>query len=158
MKTSKPVLLAVGIMSLALVGFALYLQHAKNMLPCPLCVIQRYVFVGLALACFIFAALPRALTRPGAALGALIALSGLGVAGWHLWVKAHPSVSCGIDPLETSLNKIPTAELLPYVFKADGLCTTEYAPILGLQTPHWSFIWFAIFTLALLWAALRQSR
>lgn len=158
MKTSKPVLLAVGIIALSLVGFALYLQHVKNMLPCPLCVIQRYIFVGLALACFMFAALPRALTRLGAALGALVALSGVGVASWHLWVKAHPSVSCGIDPLETSLNKIPTAELLPYVFKADGLCSTEYAPILGLQTPDWSLIWFSIFALVLIWAALRQSR
>ncbi|HJV53650.1 MAG TPA: disulfide bond formation protein B [Noviherbaspirillum sp.] len=158
MKTSKPVLLAVGVIALSLVGFALYLQHVKNMLPCPLCVIQRYIFVGLALVCFIFAALPNAAARLGAALAALTALSGVGVASWHLWIKAHPSVSCGIDPLETSLNKIPTAELLPYVFKADGLCTTEYAPILGLQTPSWSFIWFTIFALILIWAALRRSR
>lgn len=158
MKTSKPVLLAIGILSLALVGTALYLQHVKNMLPCPLCVIQRYLYVGLALVCFIFAALPRGAARFGAALGALIALSGVGVAGWHLWVRAHPKVSCGIDPLETALNKIPGAELLPSVFKADGLCTADYAPILGLQVPDWSMIWFVILTLTLVWAALRQSR
>ena len=157
MKISKSVFIAVGTISLALVGFALYLQHVKNNLPCPLCVIQRYVFVGLALLCFLVAALPKNAARIGASLGALTALSGVGVAGWHLWVKAHPSVSCGIDPLETALNKIPSAELLPFLFKADGLCTTEYAPILGLQTQTWSLIWFAIFTLALMWAALRKG-
>lgn len=158
MKNTKTLLVAVGIVALALVGFALYLQHGKDMLPCPLCVIQRYIYVGLALVCFIVAALPSGLTRAGTGLAALTALSGVGVAGWHLWIKAHPNVSCGIDPLETSLNKIFTAELLPFLFKADGLCTTEYAPILGLQTPSWSFIWFSIFSIVLLWTALRRSR
>ena len=157
MKTSKPVLLAVGVIALALVGFALYLQHVEDQQPCPLCVIQRYVFIAIALACFIFAALPRGATRFGASLGALTALGGAGVAGWHIWVKAHPAISCGIDPLETSLNKLPTAELLPYVFKADGFCSTEYPPILGLSTPQWAAIWFVALALVLIWAALRRS-
>ncbi|HJV76093.1 MAG TPA: disulfide bond formation protein B [Noviherbaspirillum sp.] len=158
MKTSKPVLLAVGVIALALVGFALYLQHVEEQQPCPLCVIQRYVFIAIALVCFLFAALPRGATRFGASLGALTALGGAGVAGWHIWVKAHPAISCGIDPLETSLNKLPTAELLPYVFKADGFCSTEYPPILGLSTPQWSAIWFGALALVLIWAALRRSR
>lgn len=158
MKTSKPVLLAVGLTAFALVGFALYLQHAKDMLPCPLCVLQRYAFISVGLICLLFAALPRAVTKVGASLGALAALTGAGIAGWHLWVKAHPSISCGIDPLETSLNKIAAAEWLPFVFKADGLCSAEYAPILGLSTPQWSLIWFSTFALVLIWAGLRQSR
>lgn len=158
MKTSKPVLLAVGIIALGLLGFALYLQHVKDMLPCPLCVIQRYAFTAVALICFIFTVLPRGVTRLGTRLATLAALAGAGVAGWHLWIKAHPAVSCGIDPLETSLNRIPTAELLPFLFKADGLCTTEYAPILGLSIPQWSLLWFVIFILMLLWASLRQTQ
>lgn len=156
MKTSKRVLLAVGLIALALVGFALYLQHIEGQMPCPLCVIQRYVFVGIALACFLFAALPRGATRFGATLGTLTAVGGAGVAGWHVWIKAHPTVSCGIDPLETALNKFPTAELMPFLFKADGLCTAEYPPILGLSTPQWALIWFVAFALLLLWAALRR--
>jgi disulfide bond formation protein DsbB len=158
MKTSKPVLLVVAFISLGLLAYALYLQHMQNMLPCPLCIIQRYAFAAVAVICLLFALLPQAATRLGANLGALAALAGAAVAGWHLWVKAHPSVSCGIDPLETSLNKIPTAELLPFVFKADGLCTTEYAPILGLSIPQWSLLWFAVFAILLIWASLRQSQ
>ncbi|RZI44978.1 disulfide bond formation protein B [Herbaspirillum sp. HC18] len=158
MKTSKPVLIAVGVIALGLVGFALFLQHVKGQMPCPLCVIQRYAFILLALACFAFAALPRTATRFGAILGTFIALAGAGVAGWHVWVKAHPSVSCGIDPLETALNRYPTAELLPFVFKADGLCSAEYPPVLGLSNPQWSLIWFSTFALALIWIALRRSR
>ena len=125
----RPVLLAVALVSMILLAVALYLQHVMNMLPCPLCVIQRYAFAALA---------------------------GLGVAGYHLWIKANPTISCGIDPLETSLNTIPTARLLPFLFQADGLCTTEYAPILGLSIPQWSFIWFGIFAIALGWTAWRR--
>jgi disulfide bond formation protein DsbB len=158
MKTSRPVLFVVALVSFALLGFALYLQHVQNMLPCPLCIIQRYAFAAVGLISLLFAVLPRGATKVGASLGTLAALSGAGVAGWHLWVKAHPTVSCGIDPLETSLNKIPTAELLPFLFKADGLCTAEYAPIIGLSIPQWSLLWFAVFAIVLFWAALRQSR
>ena len=157
MKTSKSIFLTVGAVALALLGYALYLQHVQGMQPCPLCVLQRYAFAAVALICFIVAALPRGATRAGAGLGSVAALSGASVAGWHLWVKAHPTVSCGIDPLETSLNRIPTAELMPFLFKADGLCATEYAPIFGLSIPQWSLVWFSIFAIVLLWTALRKT-
>jgi disulfide bond formation protein DsbB len=156
MKTSKPILVAVGLVCLGLLAFALYLQYVEKMLPCPLCIIQRYAFAAVALICFVSALLPARATRIGAGVGVLAALSGAGVAGWHLWVKAHPSVSCGIDPLETSLNRIPTAELLPFLFKADGLCTTEYAPILGLSIPQWSLLWFIAMSIVLIRAAMRR--
>lgn len=43
MKKAKPVLLAVAFVSLALLAFALYLQHVENMQPCPLCVRKSVV-------------------------------------------------------------------------------------------------------------------
>lgn len=156
MKTIKPVLVIVAVIALGLVGFALYLQHYMGWAPCPLCVIQRYLFVLLAVVCLLFALLPRGASRFGAGLGSLISLSGAGVAGWHVWVKANPTVSCGIDPLETSLNRIPPAEWFPFLFKADGLCATPYPPILGLDTPQWSLVWFSLFAISLGWAALRR--
>ncbi len=149
MKTSKPLLLAVALASIALLGVGLYLQHVKDMQPCPWCVIQRYAFTAVALICLISAALPRSASKAGAGLGLLAALSGIGAAGWHLWVKAHPAMSCGIDPMETSLNTIPTAKLLPFLFQANGFCTTEYDPIFGLSIPQWSLIWFAMFAIVL---------
>ncbi|SNT02858.1 Thiol:disulfide interchange protein DsbB [Noviherbaspirillum humi] len=155
-KNLKPILLLAAFICFALLGFALYLQHVKQMLPCPLCIMQRYAFAATGLICLVFAFLPRGASCGGAVLGALAALTGAGVAGWHLWVKAHPSVSCGIDPLETSLNKIPTAELLPFLFQADGLCTTEYAPIIGLSIPQWSMFWFLVLAFVLATAGLRR--
>lgn len=151
-------MLIVAITSIGLLAFALYLQHGMNMQPCPMCILQRYAFVAVALIGLVFAALPRGAVRFGAGLGVLAAIAGAGMAGRHLWIIANPSISCGIDPLETSLNTIPTATLLPLLFKADGLCTTLYEPILGLSIPQWSLAWFIIFALVLTWVAMRRSR
>ena len=158
MKTSKPVLLTVAIVSLALLGVTLYLQHVVIMQPCPLCIIQRYAFAAVALICLVFVFLPNSAIKLGAGLGALASVAGAGVAGWHLWIKAHPSTSCGIDPLETSLNTIPTAKLLPFMFQADGLCTTDYAPILGLSIPQWALAWFVVLSIALISTVFKRSR
>jgi disulfide bond formation protein DsbB len=156
MKSSKSLLLSVALICIALLGAALYLQYVKHMQPCPLCIIQRYAFAAIALLCILFSLLPQAAARVGATLSALVALAGAGTAGWHIWVVAHPGASCGIDPLETALNHIPTANLLPFLFNADGLCATPYAPILGLSIPQWSLIWFLILALTLSRTALKR--
>lgn len=149
MKISKSLLLATALISLALLAAALYLQHIENMQPCPLCILQRYAFVAVALICLISLGLPKSAHKAGVSLSLLSALAGAGTAGWHLWVIAHPGTSCGIDPLETSLNAIPTATLLPFLFKANGFCTAPYEPILGLSIPLWSLSWFVILSIIL---------
>lgn len=156
MKTTRLVLLAAAAASFGVLGFALYLQFGQNMLPCPWCIIQRYLFAAVGLICLAGAFLPEKAIRPAAGLAMLTSVAGIGAASWLLWVKANPSVSCGIDPLETSLNKIFTADLLPFLFKADGLCTTEYDPILGLSVPQWALAWFIALTIALGWVAFKR--
>lgn len=158
MRNPKPILLLVALACAALIGAALYLQIVERMAPCPWCIIQRYAFVAVGLICLVFALLPSGTVAVGAGFGALTALAGAGAAGWHLWVKAHPGTSCGIDPIETSLNTIPTANWLPLLFKADGLCTTPYDPILGLSIPQWSLAWFLLFVLVLGAIALKPTR
>lgn len=158
MKTSKPILVAVAIACFALLGAGMYVQFILNMLPCPLCIMQRYAFVAIALICLVTAALPRGATQIGAFFGLLAALAGVGVAIWLLWVQAHPGVSCGIDPMETSLNAFPTAKLLPFLFKADGFCSTEYDPLLGLTVAQWALVWFAGFAVVLGWVVFKRKQ
>jgi disulfide bond formation protein DsbB len=158
MISTKSLLLAVGIVSLGLLGVALYEQHVLEWLPCPYCVLQRYAFVAIAIVCLVSSALQPRAARIGAGLGSLAALTGAGLAGYHVWIQAHPSVSCGIDPLETALNRIPPATLLPWLFRADGFCTTPYPNLLGLSTPQWALVWFMIFAVTLGWTAFRRVR
>ena len=148
MKSSKSLFLSAALFCIALLGVALYLQIVEEMLPCPLCIIQRYLFAAIALICLVFAFLPAKSAKTGAGLSLLIALGGVGTAVWHLWVQAHPGTACGIDPLETTLNTIPTAKLFPTLFMADGLCATPY-PFLGMSIPQWSLVAFTLLALVL---------
>lgn len=158
MTTPRKALLAIAVLCLGLLGVGLYLQYGRDMLPCPLCIIQRYAFFFIAIVCLIGAFLPRGAAVAASGIAALLAVSGAGVAGWHLWVKAHPTVSCGIDPVEVALNALPTSKLMPFLFQADGMCTTEYPPILGLSIPQWSLVWFVIFAIALGRLIMRRAR
>jgi disulfide bond formation protein DsbB len=152
---SRTILLSTAAVCLLLIAAALYLQHVKDMLPCPLCVIQRYLFLAVAIGCLIgaFGRKPKA----GAAIGLLAALGGLGVVGKHLYVLAHPGFSCGIDPMTTALNKIPTATYLPWLFEADGLCENATDALLGLSVPQWSAAWFVALTATMIWVLVRRQ-
>jgi disulfide bond formation protein DsbB len=156
MPKSRNALFLIAAVSIALIGAALYLQHVKDMLPCPLCVIQRYLYLGIAIFALIGAFSGKIKAFTGLAL--LCALGGLGVAGKHLYVLAHPGFSCGIDPVETVLNKIPTATMLPWLFSANGLCEAAQEPVLGLNVPQWSAVWFVLLTLSLIWVLVRRAR
>jgi len=134
--------------------FALYLQHFKDVFPCTLCVLQRYAYIVLALFCLI--GVVANAPRVSAAFGFVAAVTGLGLAAYQLWVIAHPSISCGNDPLEKAINQVFTAKLWPSVFKAEGFCSEVYEPIFGLSAPQWSLVWFVLFALALLWIMLRH--
>ncbi|MYM40736.1 disulfide bond formation protein B [Duganella qianjiadongensis] len=153
MNPSRTPLLLISAVSFAMLAVALILQHVLDMLPCPLCVIQRYLFLAIGIV-----ALVGAYRKPVfyTGLGLLGGLAGLGTAGKHLYVLAHPGLSCGIDPMETVLNKLPAATYLPFLFRADGLCEDATAPFLGLSIPQWSFLGFAAVTVALGWVLLRR--
>jgi disulfide bond formation protein DsbB len=145
-----------ALIALALLSEAMVLQHLKDQSPCPLCVLQRAGYVLVALIALVAAV--RGPRRPAgyyAAL-ALAAAAGMGVAVRHVWLLYHPKFGCGIDVLEQFVNDLPTAKLLPWLFHARGECTAPHEPILGLQVPEWSLIWFGALFLAAVVFAFRS--
>lgn len=154
----RQVFAGFALIAFALLAEAMVLQHLKGQAPCPLCVLQRAAFLLVALIA-VTAAIRQPRGRGAAAyfaVLALAALAGLGVAVRHVWVLYHPKFGCGIDVLEQFVNELPTAKLLPWLLHASGECTTPQEPILGLQVPEWSIIWFSLFLLAALFFAFRR--
>lgn len=148
MKSTKTYFLLIALFCIALLCGAVYFQVVEEMAPCPWCVIQRYIFCAIAIISLIFAFAPHTAQRIGLWLVSLLGLAGIGAASWLIWVQAHPGLSCGIDPMETALNKYVTARWFPTLFEANGFCTTMYDDIMGLSIPQWSCISFVIITLA----------
>jgi len=144
--------LVLSLLSLSLVVFAVILQQVGyqgvSFLPCPLCILQRVGYLGIAIFCFLAAGITP-LRKLFHGLAVLAAAYGLSVATRQVWLLSHPEISCGIDPLETWINQFQLAQNLPWLFKADGLCSAKLPAILGLQVPEWSLLWFTIFLLIL---------
>lgn len=151
---SRTLLAIIGALCIGFLAFALYLQHFRGVLPCPLCVLQRYAFIAVAVFCIVGALLHA--PRISSTFAFMAALAGSGMAGYQLWVEKQPSVSCGNDPLERALNQIFTARLWPSMFRSEGLCSDVYAPIMGLTAPQWSLVWFILFALVFLWLMQRR--
>lgn len=139
-----------------LVAFALWLQHAEQLAPCPLCILQRYAFVGAGVFFLLSGLFGGSLARSGLWAGALVAGLGAAVAARHVYVLYNPSVSCGLDPVEDFVNSLPPAQWLPQVFFADGACGTKLPPILGLDIPEWSLLWLVLLTVVALVLSLRR--
>jgi len=155
----RPVFAAFAVVSIALLAAAVAVQFLKDQPPCPLCVLQRAGFLLVGLIAVVAAIhQPRGRGAAGycAAL-ALAALAGLGVALRHVWVLYHPKFGCGIDALEQIVNGWPTAKLLPWLFHASGECAERHEPLLGLQVPEWSLIWFSLLLVAALYFAFKYS-
>lgn len=157
LRRERGLLVLLGFICLALVGGALYLQFVEHEDPCPLCIIQRYFYLLIAVFAFLGARM-RGWTgvRLLEFLALLSALGGLVTAARHVYVQSHPNFSCGFDALQPIVDGLPPAQWLPSVFKVAGLCETPYPPILGLSLPMWSLVGFVVAFVAILLGLVRN--
>lgn len=159
----RAVYLGGFLVCVALIAFAVYAQYVMGMNPCPLCILQREVFIGLGVI-FLIAGLhaPRGWGRwVYAALVVIIALVGIGIAWRHLWIQAQPPgtvASCGAPLgylMETRDAHGGIVGVLRMVLSGSGECATV-EKVLGLPIPLWALIWFALLGGAGLFTAIRR--
>jgi disulfide bond formation protein DsbB len=48
--------------------------------------------------------------------------------------------------------------MLPWLFKAEGLCENATDGLFGLSIPQWSAVWFVLLALALVWVLVAGRR
>ena len=129
----------------ALLGYALYSQHALGLEPCPLCILQRIAVLATGLL-FLGAALHRPGRGGAFAWGLLIALVtiiGSAIAGRHVWITAQPPgtvAECGAS-LDYMLEVLPLREVLAKVLTGSGECGKVDWRFLGLSMPAWVLAW-----------------
>lgn len=145
------VLALIGLACVALLSFAWYMQYGPGQQqPCPLCVLQRYAYLALAIVCLIAAA--HGPQRMGmliyAGVADLLATTGIGLAFWQV-TKGASMTSCATDPIGVFVNNLPMANWWPEYLFASGGCGDRYPPMLGMHTPQWSLLWFAVFATAI---------
>jgi disulfide bond formation protein DsbB len=147
--------------SFGLVALALWIQTTYHLEPCPLCISQRKVFMGLGLL-FLIAAIHNpqkpVWIKLYALLQTLTALGGAGVAIRHWYLQAHKEemlVDCGVG-FDYMFDNFPLKKALTLVFRGTGDCAAIDWTLLGLSLPQLALIAFmSMATYALLLAKKR---
>lgn len=145
MRLSRPTLLGfVCIASFAAVGAALVSQYQFGMLPCPWCILQRFIFVvigvvaGLA---WVFP--PVAAKRALAAVGVALAGCGVAAALYQHFVAAK-SDSCALTFADKVVGALQLESISPYLFSIQASCADAAVSLLGVPYEAWSGMLFVV--------------
>lgn len=157
----RRLLALVSVTCIALLAFGLYLQHAVGLEPCPMCIVQRYALLLVALVAGLTAAITAKKVGLMAGAGILVLLCGFGafVAARQSFLQWYPPevASCGRD-LYGMIETFPLKRVIPMIFKGSGDCSAVDWTFLGGSIANWSFVCFVGIGLLSLALIVRLAR
>ncbi len=159
-RAPRRVLALISAICLGLLAFGIYLQYAVGLEPCPMCIVQRYALIAVAVCAGLAAAGgQKAWWKGFAALALLMAGFGAFVAARQSWLQWFPPevASCGRD-FYGMIENYPISRAIPLIFRGSGDCSAVDWRFLGGSIANWSFLWFTAFALVLLGLLLRGGR
>ncbi|MFN7855571.1 MAG: disulfide bond formation protein B [Acidovorax sp.] len=156
----RRVLALISAACVAMLAFGMYLQHVVGLEPCPMCIVQRYALICVA----VFALLASAGGNKSwwMGWGALaLLLSGFGafVAARQSWLQWYPPevATCGRD-FYGMIENYPISRSIPMIFRGSGDCTAIDWTFLGGSIANWSFVCFVGFALVLVLLLARSAK
>lgn len=162
-RTTSPrwLYLAGSLIPAGLIGGALFLQYFMREDPCPLCMVQRVIFIVIGVL-FVIAAAHNA-GRIGrwiySSLIVLTALGGVGVSSRHIWIQHLPKdqvPACG-PGLDFMLQNFPMAEVWQELMHGSGECAVKGWTFLMLGLPEWALINYLLLGVLALVIAWRRT-
>lgn len=160
-KAPRRVLALISVVCVAMLAFGLYLQHSKGLNPCPMCIVQRYALIFVAITAGLTAASGRKSVQ---IVGTLLMLAGAGfgafVAARQTWLQWYPPkvATCGRD-FYGMVEDFPLNRAIPMIFKGGGDCSAVDWTFLGGSIANWSLLSFTVFgvlALLLIWRRARR--
>jgi protein dithiol:quinone oxidoreductase len=169
----KNLTLARGAVLIALactgmLAFGMYLQHVVGLEPCPMCIVQRYALILVAIFSILASVMSlKTSAKPSvsklqmvcASLAGVFAVGGAFVAARQSFLQWYPPeiVSCGRD-FYGMVETFPLKRAIPMIFKGSGDCTKIDWTFLGGSIANWSFVAFVAMGLVLLILLVRRGR
>ncbi len=142
---------------IAMLCFGFYLQHVGGLEPCPMCIVQRYAMILIAIWAIIASATSiKCIQISTSWLVIITALGGAFVAARQSWLQWYPPeiVSCGRD-VYGMIEMFPLQKLVPMILKGSGDCTKIDWTFLGGSIANWSFLCFSLLVCLAFWATSR---
>jgi disulfide bond formation protein DsbB len=159
-RAPRRVLVAVAVICVAMLAFGLYLQHVVGLEPCPMCIVQRYAMIIVAVVAGVTAIFrSRGAIVTGSSLVVLVSGFGAFTAARQSWLQWYPPeiASCGRD-FYGMIENFPLKRAIPMIFRGSGDCTKVDWTFLGLSIANWSFLWFVLFAVVAILLIARQLR
>lgn len=165
---SRPLYLLAFIVCVLLLATAFYMEYVMELLPCPLCQVQRFAFLLLGLICLAAvlhnpqprAGRKRSLGARSYAIGVtLIAAFGGATAGRQVWLQYQPAdqlPSC-LPSLDYMIDVLPVMEMLTLLFSGTADCAKVTWTFLGLSIAECTLLAFIGFALFGLFQLLRNE-
>jgi disulfide bond formation protein DsbB len=143
-----------------MLAFGLYLQHVVGLEPCPMCIVQRYVYVLMAFVALLGAGFGG--RKSSLVAGSWLVVLGAGgayVAARQSWLQWYPPefASCGRD-FYGMIETFPLQRAIPMIFRGSGDCTKVDWTFLGGSIANWSFVCFTAFALLALLTVIQVVR
>jgi disulfide bond formation protein DsbB len=169
--TFRSTLLLVALSCALIFSYALYLQHILGMIPCPMCIVQRYAMTLVAVFALLAALLgggkkefvlnsrPPFWSRFFVFLALLAAAFGAFVAARQSWLQWYPPeiMTCGRD-FYGMIEQLPINRYVPLIFQGSGDCVAKEYVIAKLTVANLSFLAFGVFILLIVWALYQQKK
>lgn len=149
----------IALTCVAMLAFGMYLQHVVGLEPCPMCIVQRYAMILIAIwAAIASATAKNGIQKAGAVLLIITALGGAFVAARQSWLQWYPPevASCGRD-IYGMIETFPLQRVIPMIFRGSGDCSKIDWTFLGGSIANWSFLCFSGMALIALWLVLRSK-
>jgi disulfide bond formation protein DsbB len=149
------VLTIVALLAIASVAVAVIAQYVFDMQPCPWCVLQRFIYIVVAVLALAGAVLSNPARRVAIGLALLAALAGLASALWQQLAAVNEN-SCDLSLAEKITTGLHLDRLLPQLFIAYASCADAAVSVLHIPFAVWSCAMYVILALLLAWT-LRTS-
>lgn len=153
----------IGFIIISLIlGTSVYLQVIDGVIPCPLCILQRFAF-GLLGIVFLLGIIvchkrwARLLINFFALLASIL---GLILAGRQVWLQQFHSNNggeCGVS-LDYMLKVLPLQEVMQKVFAGSAECAQRGWEFLSFNMAEWSLACFTGFFLLILYLFLNEFK
>ena len=140
------------------VGFALFAQYVLDMRPCPWCVLQRLLFLIIALLCVVCAFLPWRRARLVLSVVILLFASAGILAAVYQHEVAAKQFTCTLTFADTLVTALRLETLWPAMFKVTATCAEAAVSLLGVPFEYWSLTLYALLALGAAGLALRSIR
>jgi protein dithiol:quinone oxidoreductase len=137
----------------------LYLQNYLGLEPCPMCIVQRYAFIGVIVWCVLGANVKTPLLSLWMSWMVFVTAGfGAFVAARQSWLQWYPpeAVSCGRD-FYGMIENFPLQRAVPMIFKGSGDCTKIDWVFLGGSIANWSFLVFTSIVALMLFLRIRDG-